>query len=162
MTIKSQISHRCVGALSLLLPLRVKGPFLIPSLVFWQTCAHKSTSQTFFKKHTYVAEASSRTQHSGICILNLGVHSGASHALTRLLRKDRCVGGAVGGAGGDGSVTATELILAAAAGSGVLMGKEKTASARSACEVEPEPATVKGACYTTEVANQANMASCTT
>lgn len=45
----------------------------------------------------------------------------------------------MGGVGGFGSVTGTELILAAAAGSGVLVGKRKdtsTAPARSACEVE--------------------------
>lgn len=92
-TIKSQISHRCVGALSLLLPLEGERAFLIPSLVFWHTRVRTNPHyKHFFKKHTYVAEASSRTRHSGICILNLGVHSGASHALSRLLGKDRCVG----------------------------------------------------------------------
>lgn len=149
-TIQSQISRRCFAALSLLLPLEGKRAFLIPSLVFWHIHVRTNPHYKRFKK-------------AHICCRGKQQDSTQWHLYFKPGSPQRCqpcaYQAAVGGVGGFGSMTGTELILAAAAGSGVLVGKREhmlPASARSACEVEPESTILKGAYYNSVAANQAN------
>lgn len=86
--IKRRISHRCVGTLSPLLPHGGEGASSIPSLVSgtWHTCMHKI--HIFLKTNTTHTEGGRQQD------LNLGLHSDASHALTKLLEEGSlCRGG---------------------------------------------------------------------